>query len=216
MGGESTADDVAEHRHDSSEPEHGHGSGPMDEETARCYVEEYGDHATNRMTVERAGLQCDDVVLDIGCGSGTAMREAATRLPSGRVFGVDPTPTMVQIAAQKTAACDTRDRIEFFEADAAHLPLPDASVTVAWAINSLHHWDDVPAGLAEARRVLAAGGRFLVTEEEEAGRCANCDGALSDPDTVVETIEESGFVDVTATLHVEGEVRMLLFAGRRS
>ncbi len=47
---------------------------------------------------------------------------------------------------------------------AESLPLPDASVTVAWALSSVHHWADRAAGLAEARRVLVPGGRILLAE----------------------------------------------------
>ena len=75
------------HHDHAAEP--GHSSGAWDDQTAEWYVEHYGDHATNRMAVEHAQLQRDDVVVDIGCGSGEAVREAAARLQSGRATGIE-------------------------------------------------------------------------------------------------------------------------------
>ena len=202
--------------HDCHEHGHRHHSGAMDDETAEWYVENWGEHPTNRMTVEFAELKPDDVVLDIGCGNGTAVREAATRLSKGRAIGVDPTPAMLRFAVQQTAAHTKRGRIEFLEGEAGHLPLSDSSVTVAWAINSLHHWDDPANGLSEVRRVLMPGGRILIAEEElEDGKCGHGEAPLSDPVAVVCLIKGAGFIDVTVGEHAEGEVRMLLVGARR-
>jgi len=35
---------------------------------------------------------------------------------------------------------------------------------VAWALSSVHHWEDRAAGLREIRRVLEPGGRMLLAE----------------------------------------------------
>ena len=110
----------------------------MDDEAAEWYVKNYGDHPTNRWTVELARLQPNDVALDIGCGSGTAVREAAARLIGGRAIGVDPSPAMLRIATEQTVGHEGRERIEFLQGYAGHLPLVEASVTVVWAINSIH------------------------------------------------------------------------------
>jgi SAM-dependent methyltransferase len=193
-----------------------HGTGAWDDETAEWYVEHYGDHATNRMAVERAQLQPDDVVVDVGCGSGEAVREAAARLQGGRVTGVDPTPAMIRMARQLSASHDARDRIQFLEGSAEDLPLPDASTTVVMAINSLHHWQDAAAGLAEARRVLVPGGRLLIADEEpEEGCWGHGSGPMTDPAEVVRTVERAGFDQVKTSRHREGEVRMNLLLACR-
>ena len=50
---------------------------PMDEKTARWYADEYGEHISQALTVEAANVAAGDTVLDIGCGSGSAVRQAA-------------------------------------------------------------------------------------------------------------------------------------------
>ena len=50
----------------------------------------------------------------------------------------------------------------FLVGDAASLPLPDRSFDLVISTLSMHHWADVPAGLAEIARVLRPGGRALI------------------------------------------------------
>jgi SAM-dependent methyltransferase len=202
--------------HDHEDAGQNHGTGAWDDGTAEWYVEHYGDHATNRMAVERAQLRPDDLVVDIGCGSGEAVREAAARLQGGRVTGVDPTPAMIRFARELSSSHAGRDRIQFLAGSAEDLPLPDASATVAMAINSLHHWQNPTAGLAEAMRVLAPGGRLLIADEEPAKSCwGHGTGPLTDPVEVVRTVERAGFAQIKTSRHREGEVRMNLLSARR-
>ena len=49
-------------------------------------------------------------------------------------------------------------------ADAEHLPLPDASVDLVTCVDSLHHYPDPGAALAEMYRVTRAGGGLVLGE----------------------------------------------------
>jgi len=189
----------------------------MDDATAEWYVRNYGDDPTNHVTVSVAELKPDDVVLDVGCGSGPAVREAAARVLEGLAIGVDPSAAMLRIAAELNASHPERTRMEFLERDASHLPLAEDSVTVAWAINSLHHWADPARGLSEVRRVLVGQGRFLVTEDEHAGgKFGHGDGPFSDAAFVMRALEESGFVSVGISSHSGDEGGILIISCRRA
>lgn len=159
------------------------------EEKARSYVEQYGEHVTNRMTVERAALQPSDVVVDVGCGSGAAVRAAAHIV--AKAIGVDPTSTMVQIAQEQSASHPHADRVAFYESPARRLPLEANEATVVLSINSITHWDDLKEGLREVLRVLSSGGRFVVSFEDWEG------SDWSDPfwtmDNVVAELQAAGF-----------------------
>lgn len=98
-----------------------------------------------------------DRVVDIGCGPGVAARAARRRGAS--VVGVDPAPVMLRLARLRPGS-----GIEWRPGSAEALPLAEGSCTVAWSLATAHHWADVDRGLAEAYRVLAPGGRFLVME----------------------------------------------------
>jgi SAM-dependent methyltransferase len=67
-------------------------------------------------------------------------------------------------AQQRARDAGVAERVDFRVADAAALPLADASVDVAVSILSLHHWRDVPAILRELHRVVRPGGRVLIDD----------------------------------------------------
>jgi len=113
-----------------------------------------------RLAERLSGLAAGDAVADIGCGPGSAARRAA-RLGAS-VTGIDPTPAMLQVARLLTRR--SLQTVTYVQGSAESLPLPDSSVTVAWSIACVHHWSDVDAGLAEARRVLKPGGRLVAIE----------------------------------------------------
>jgi ubiquinone/menaquinone biosynthesis C-methylase UbiE len=112
-----------------------------------------------RLAVDLASLSDSDRLVDIGCGPGSAVRAAARR--GARVIGVDPAPVMLRLARTLT-----RDRpaVSWSEGAAEDLPVPDGAATVVWSIATVHHWSEITAGLAEVRRVLVSGGRFVAIE----------------------------------------------------
>ena len=99
-------------------------------------------------------------MLDVACGTGTVARLAAARVGSaGAVTGVDLTPGMLAVARRIEAEGAP---IDWQEASADRLPLPDASADVALCSLGLQFFPDRPAALREMRRVLIPGGRLAV------------------------------------------------------
>ncbi|KDN18580.1 methyltransferase domain-containing protein [Amycolatopsis rifamycinica] len=107
---------------------------------------------------ERTYEALGDVVVDVGCGSGRAVGELAAR--GVRAIGVDADPAMVEVAAARWPDG------EFHVADATALPLGDGSVTGYRADKVLHVLPDPALAVAEARRVLAPGGRAVLTGQD--------------------------------------------------
>ena len=120
-----------------------------------------GRGSLSRLVADLAGAGPGDRVLDVGCGPGSAAREAARR--GAEVTGVNPAPMMLRLGRYLSTSRSGRN-IVFLPGTAEALPVADRAVTVAWAISSVHHWPDVPAGLRELHRVLAPGGRLIIAE----------------------------------------------------
>ncbi len=100
-------------------------------------------------------------VLDLGCGPGhTALAFAAH---VAHVVALDLTPAMLD-QARRLAAERGLANLRFEQADAAHLPFPDASFEVVTSRLSAHHVGDPAAMVREAARVLIPGGVFLLVD----------------------------------------------------
>jgi ubiquinone/menaquinone biosynthesis C-methylase UbiE len=92
--------------------------------------------------------------IDIGCGEGRLTR--CLKELGHSVIGVDTSPSLVAAAHGLDPSVDIR------LADAAALPLDDASADLAIAFMSLHDISAMPAAVREVARVLEPGGRFCV------------------------------------------------------
>jgi len=115
----------------------------------------------NRWMVDCLEVGPGDRVLDVGCGPGLAVAEAAER-SGGPVAGVDASDTMVRLALRRNRAAVCQGRVVIERADAARLPFPDAHFTKAGSLNSLQFWASPARGLGELYRVLEPGGRVAV------------------------------------------------------
>ena len=75
--------------------------------------------------------------------------------------GVDPAPTMVEVAT----ASSGDGRLRFSPSVAESLPCPDQRFDLVVSTTSLDHWSDQLAGLGECARVLKGGGRRLIVDQ---------------------------------------------------
>jgi SAM-dependent methyltransferase len=96
-------------------------------------------------------------VVDAGCGTGYGSAELARS--AGSVLGLDSSPEAVRYARDHYAARNLR----FLTASCGALPLPDASVELVVALEVIEHLTEWQGFLAEARRVLAPAGQFIVS-----------------------------------------------------
>lgn len=137
-------------------------TGAWDDKQAIAYVEKWGELPLHSMIPSIAVLQPTDTVLDIGCGSGAAIRSIASQLTTGQAIGIDPTPKMLAIA---TTLSKDSQRTRFLTGCAESIPLDNASCDLVLAVNTFHHWQDVTQGLTEVYRVLKPGGKFIVIDD---------------------------------------------------
>src|SRR5438034_3703599 len=103
--------------------------------------------------LRRAGLPENPRLLDAGCGTGRNLVEFG-RLGPAR--GIDTSRQAVDF-------CHRRGLDNVAEARIEELPFPDASFDLVLACDVVEHVPDDAAALTELRRVVAPGGRLLLT-----------------------------------------------------
>ncbi len=159
----------------------------------------FGREGDARLAIELSGLQKGDVVVDVGCGPGTAARRAARA--GATAIGVDPADVML-----RTARLLTRGGVSYRKGAAEQIPVDAAAAQVVWSIATVHHWRDLDAGLQEVRRVLAPRGCFVAIEHRT-GRGAHGHASHGWTDEQVAAFaarcSEHGFVDARAREHTD-------------
>jgi ubiquinone/menaquinone biosynthesis C-methylase UbiE len=100
--------------------------------------------------------------LDVGCGTGWAIREAQ-RLANdaGEFHGIDLSPKMIEKARENFSG---KANVHFTIANAESLPLEDNFFDVIICTNSFHHYLHPDKALSEFRRLLRKGGRTYVLD----------------------------------------------------
>src|SRR5262249_6395470 len=122
--------------------------------------------------LDRAGLTGNEQLLDLGCGRGAVLIEAARRLPAGRAVGADlwtrdQSGNSREVTLANAAAAGVADRVEVHTADMTALPFADGSfdvVTSAMAIHNIPSPEGRYGAVDEAMRVLRPGGQLIIAD----------------------------------------------------
>ncbi len=107
----------------------------------------------------------DARILDIGCGGGRTAARLAGLAPNGHVEGIDASPKSVAMSRRHNRRAIAAGRMTIRQASVSALPFPDGHFDLATAVETHYFWPDLPADLAEVRRVLRPGGHLLLIAE---------------------------------------------------
>ena len=119
-----------------------------------------GNRALNARAIDLLDVRPSSRVLDLGFGGGLTFSPLLAR--AGTVTGVDRAHDMVTAASSRHADAVAAGRLHLHVGDVLDLPLPEAGVDRIITVNTVYFWTDLPAALAEVRRVLEPGGRLVV------------------------------------------------------
>ena len=138
-------------------------------------------------------------VLEIGGGSGAMAAGVARTYPDVRLTVTDVDEAMVSSATGWLAAFPN---VTVTRADVTALPFDHASFDAVTSYLMLHHVIDWVQALAEAARVLRAGGTFVgydLTDTRLARAIHRADGSphrIIAPDELADGLTVAGFTDI--------------------
>jgi SAM-dependent methyltransferase len=190
----------------------------------KCLTQPFA--AFSRRLVELARLRSGQWVLDVATGNGLAAFMAAEVVgPEGRVVGIDLSPTMIELARNRSSA-QAPGNVEFLTMDAERLDFPDGSFDTALCALGLMLFPQPEVSLSEMRRVLKAHGTMAISVFGRGSRVAL--RALMDPfiplmppppqrgpsifgfgrsEVLKEALDQAGFSEIT----VEEQTHVLEF-----
>lgn len=119
----------------------------------------YFSEAVRDAAIARAFLRPEMAVADVGAGTGFLSAALAPQV--AKVYVLDGSPAMLEVARKNLAGFAN---VEFRQADGLALPLPDASLDAVFANMYLHHCPDPLAAIQEMARLLKPGGRLVITD----------------------------------------------------
>jgi ubiquinone/menaquinone biosynthesis C-methylase UbiE len=115
--------------------------------------------ATTRETLARLTLRPGERLLDVGCGTGALLHPLSQRYPGAQLTGVDPVPEMLAVARRRLPL-----EVELRAGWAEGLPFERGRFDVVVSCNAFHYFREPVAALREMGRVLAPGGRLVLTD----------------------------------------------------
>jgi ubiquinone/menaquinone biosynthesis C-methylase UbiE len=112
---------------------------------------------------DRAKLNKDDRILEIGCGTGAVLNSLIQKIDPSQVFGLDLNITYLSLATRYTP------QARFIQADAQAIPFPDDSFDIVFC-HFLLLWVENPLfTVREMARIARRGGWVLALAEPDYG-----------------------------------------------
>ena len=115
------------------------------------------------LVVEAFELEPDDVVADIGAGSGYFSFPVAAVVPKGRVLAVDIQPEMLAIVEQRREAAGVKN-VEPILSTVQDPKLPAGEVDLAFIVDAYHEFSHPREMLQGIHDGLRPGGRLVLLE----------------------------------------------------
>lgn len=106
----------------------------------------------------------DDVLLDIGCGSGLNIKRLFEKSSKAKSYGVDYSATSVKKSIMMNQKEVDEGKIIIKQANVLDMPFEDEQFDIITAYSTVFFWPDIINAFSEVKRVLKTGGKFIMVQ----------------------------------------------------
>jgi ubiquinone/menaquinone biosynthesis C-methylase UbiE len=114
-------------------------------------------------TIELLNIQESESVLELGCGSGYAMKMILEQNRVGKVVVLDLSPTVIRSAMIRNKQAINEEKANLVLDNVKSLPFENEQFDKVFSIHSIYFWDELSATFSEIYRVLKPGGGLILT-----------------------------------------------------
>ncbi len=140
-------------------------------------------HALLDLAVKRSGIQRNDRVLDIGCGTGLLSLKFLNAADC-RITAIDSSPEMLAIFGEKIGKLNLAKKIHCVRMSAEEMEFPPGQFDIVAATVSLHHVKEKGPVIRKIYEFLDDGGRFVLGDID-----MDTTGRLDDPVRLVRILK---------------------------
>lgn len=116
---------------------------------------------TNAKIVQLLNPKRNSSFLDVGCGSGILLKNLLNLNRNIKLYGLDITPKMVEVAKRKFV---NEPSVEIMLGSAINMPYKNNTFDYVTCASSFHHHPDPLQSAKEMVRVLKPGGKLLILD----------------------------------------------------
>lgn len=162
----------------------------------------FGHTKVRQWGLSHISIKPDSCVLDIGCGGGKAVKEIASSVSKGKVYGIDYSEDMVQLSKKVNDNLIKQSIVEIMYGTVSSLPFPDNMFDFVTAFETYYFWPDLINDLIEVKRVLKPGAFLLLVHavykddqfEKRNSKLVNLlDIKIHTPDEYKDFLSEAGY-----------------------
>jgi len=107
-------------------------------------------------------IEEEDMIVDIGCGSGLNVKRLHEKSPKSKTIGLDYSSISVKKSIETNKELVDNGEIEIYEANVLNMPFEDNLFDVATAFSTIFFWPDIVNSFKEVKRVLKDDGKFIM------------------------------------------------------
>lgn len=159
----------------------------------------------------------EDIILDIGCGSGLNIKRLHEKSPNSKSWGIDHSTTSVKKAIKLNKNLVDTGKIEVLEANVIDLPFDSKFFDIITGFETVYFWPTIVDSFREVKRVLKDDGLFVLVLEangmysEELKQIAADEGCtFYNDDELKEYLIEAGFSKITINIRKRNDNKKII------